>query len=239
MGNTCDVLILVLSRVSTQDLPVVKRIIRWWTANSFGNLAIVHNLQTVTTAENLKRYIDQMRPIFNDAPRDKNCPWVLKQATPFPRNNSRAVIHHCFIGNVRYLSEEAKPVFSHLRDVIKGAPVRIIPFRDMLEGSIRTVVSKYYILPENVKSLTVEIKDTTIICPDFAQLKKSIFVVGSKLEAKGVSLSKISLKKSFCMKWGYTIMTPMNLIISCFFSISFSIFTNSPFNKSPITVKIQ
>jgi hypothetical protein len=201
MGRTCDFLVLMVDRLSTQDVPVINRILRWHQckANTFATLVIVHNVQSITTPKNLKAYMRQLGDIFDASPGQDE--WVLEQMTGQDIGlNKQPIIRHYFLGNALEMPDNAVEVVSSLRRSIAAGNKARTKLKQCLTQSLKTVVAKYYIRkqigheggmgegPDPQASNTIRLEDDgTVTYPGLAEMKARGGLVGSTLASRRVA----------------------------------------------------
>lgn len=141
---TADHIIFVLDFIHEYELTLLRSILLMYANSSHKtrSLQVVHNLQTITKLDDLRKYRDaQILPIFQDERRS----FIRAEGEMLNQSITDRTVHHLFLGHQSSLREHNKKQFESM----------VLPFRDLSnrivfsEGfmeAFRNVMTKYYTL---------------------------------------------------------------------------------------------
>jgi hypothetical protein len=142
MSNWCDVLVIVIERTLTHELELINKILRHHLmVRNFQQIYVLHNVKSLNNFMELKALVEvtrrNMTRLYGTNIQSDN-DFQFKQYL-----TNTLAIKHIFIGNINH-SKLFQPQIQDIQNYIKGCNSSLRVFNDILEESIKSLISKYY-----------------------------------------------------------------------------------------------
>jgi GTP-binding protein EngB required for normal cell division len=165
MKQSCDLLIIVLDKLTTNDVKPLRSITEFYQSNDcIRQLYVVHNIKTITDPKVLDSYLENICKFYHgDIIKGKKDCKIMRTYTQTQSQRAVKPIDHMVMGHYNNLGQLFRDQIGRLNQSISGlAPVQVI-FSSSIKRAITITLFKYYSIEYNLIRTAGEESNNTVI----------------------------------------------------------------------------